>query len=61
MTTTATQSLTASGDLDFEKFAIDLMLQGMIRDSLDANEDSEPIVNSEIARIVAHSLSGWGN
>jgi hypothetical protein len=43
----------------FEQFSLDLIYQQMFRDAMDQNEDSSPIVNSEIAKIIAHSLSGW--
>jgi hypothetical protein len=43
----------------FEQFSLDLIYQQMFRDSLDQDEDSSPIVNNEIAKIMAHSVSGW--
>ena len=49
------------GSFDIDAYAFDLMLQIMIRDQLDADEEyAQPLVSNEIARIVAHSISGWG-
>ena len=57
----AADAAAGGGSFDIELWAFDFFLQQMIRDQLDADEEyAQPIVNNEIAKIVAHSISGFG-
>lgn len=57
----AAESAGDGGSFDVNAFAFDLFLQQMLRDQMDNDEEySNPIVTNEIAKIVAHSISGFG-
>lgn len=57
----AADGAAGGGDFDVAGWAFNNLLQKMIRDQLDADEEyANPIVNNEIAKIIAPSISGYG-
>ena len=52
----AASTATGGGDIDFEQYALNSMLQQMFRYQFDADDDSIPVASAERAKIIANSI-----
>jgi hypothetical protein len=46
-------------DADLNNLAFDLALQRVFREMLEQDEEASPTVVQQIAKVMAHSVSGW--
>ena len=53
----AASTATGGGDIDFEQYALNNLLQQMYRNQFDADDDySIPVVSAEMAKIMANAI-----